>query len=140
MTFYSPDSTSRIPASDPMLTGRHGTTGATGPVRHQARLVYAILIIMALYFTVIGSLNVFVFASYTIAALDYAGALGVLLTLGYFHRSGQLLIASWLVVIIMTAVLISFIHLAEGRNYSVIWVTILPPVAFSCWAGAPVPG
>lgn len=130
MTSLSPDSTSRIPASDPRLTGRHGTTGTTGPIRHQTRLVYAILIIMTLYFTVIGSLNVFVFASYPIAALDYAGALGVLLTLGYFRRSGQLLIASWLVVIIMTAVLVSFIHLAEGRNYSVIWITILPPVAF----------
>jgi len=101
-----------------------------GPVRHQVRLVYAILIIMALYFTVIGSINLFTFADYALAALDYAGALGVVLTLLYFHRSGQLLIASWLVVVILTGVLLSFIHLAEGRNYSIIWVTILPPVAF----------
>lgn len=107
-----------------------GLSVASGPIRHQRRLVYAILIIMALYFTVIGTLNVFVFASYTLAALDYAGTVGVSLALLYFHRSGQLIVASWLVVIIMISVLLSFIHLAEGRNYSIIWVTILPPIAF----------
>ncbi|MEX2332758.1 MAG: diguanylate cyclase, partial [Pseudohongiella sp.] len=106
------------------------TLTSAGAARHQARLVYAVLIIMTLYLAVIGSLNVFVFASYTLAALDYAGALGVFLALLYFHRSGQLLIASWLVVVIVIGVLLSFIHMAEGRNYSVIWVTILPPVAF----------
>lgn len=102
----------------------------TGPVRHQVRLVYAILTIMTLYFAVIGSLNVFLFSAYGVAALDYAGALGVMAALLYFHRSGKLLIASWLVVIILVGVLLSFIHIAEGRNYSVIWVTILPPVSF----------
>ncbi|MBC53723.1 MAG: hypothetical protein CMQ34_15405 [Gammaproteobacteria bacterium] len=102
----------------------------SGPIRHQRRLVYAILIIMTLYFAVIGSINVFVFSAYPVAALDYAGAIGVTLALLYFHRSGQLLIASWLVVIILIAVLLSFIHLAEGRSYSIIWVTVLPPVAF----------
>lgn len=115
-----------------LATAAATSTGsaASGPIRHQKRLVYAILIIMAVYFAIIGTLNVFVFASYTLAALDYAGAIGVSLALLYFHRSGQLKIASWLVVIIMISVLLSFIHLAEGRNYSIIWVTILPPVAF----------
>lgn len=107
-----------------------GVSPGIGPVRHQRRLVYAILLIMAFYFAIIGTLNVFVFAAYTLAALDYAGSIGVSLALLYFHRSGQLVIASWLVVIIMIGVLLSFIHLAEGRNYSIIWVTILPPVVF----------
>lgn len=101
-----------------------------GPVRHQRKLVYAILVIMAVYFTVIGILNVWLFSAYTVAALDFAGALGVSLALLYFHRSAQLLIASWLVVVILIGVLLSFIHLAEGRSYSIIWVTVLPPVAF----------
>jgi len=105
-------------------------TQQTGPARHQARLVYAILIIMLIYFCVLGTLNILVFDDYTIAALDYAGAAGVLAVLLYFHRSGRLLIASWLVVLVMIAVLLSFIHVAEGRSYSIIWVTILPPVAF----------
>ncbi|WP_339859420.1 GGDEF domain-containing protein [Pseudohongiella acticola] len=117
------------------LTQSHATAGTgsarvTGPIRHQQRLVYAILIVMALYFAVIGTLNVIVFADYPVALLDYAGAIGVLAALVFFHRSGNLLIASWLVVLILIGVLLSFIHMAEGRNYSVIWVTVLPPVAF----------
>lgn len=125
MTQYSRSALNRPPpeATQP-------STAITGPVRHQQRLVYAILVIMALYFIAIGSINVFVFSSYVVAALDYAGAAGVSLALLYFHRSGRLLIASWTVVIILIAVLLSFIHLAEGRNYSIIWVTVLPPVAF----------
>ncbi|HDZ09213.1 GGDEF domain-containing protein [Pseudohongiella sp.] len=112
------------------LPHSHHRPANVGPVHHQTRLVYAILIIMALYFTVIGSINVFVFASYKVAALDYTGTVGVALALLYFHRSGHLLIASWLVVVVLIGVLLSFIHMAEGRNYSIIWVTILPPVAF----------
>lgn len=120
----------RFRSAPASATASAGFPTGSGPIRHQRRLVYAILVIMALYFVLIGTLNVVVFASYTIAALDYAGAFGVSLALLYFHRSGQLHIASWLVVIIMIGVLLSFIHLAEGRNYSIIWVTILPPVAF----------
>lgn len=117
--------------SDPKSRAEVSSRSAlSGPIRHQRRLVYAILIIMALYFSLIGSINVFLFAAYPVAALDYTGAVGVALALLYFHRSGQLLIASWLVVIILIAVLLSFIHLAEGRSYSIIWVTVLPPVAF----------
>ena len=102
----------------------------TGPMRHQARLVYVILLLMIAYFAVIGTLNVLVFAAYGVAALDYAGMLGVLAVLIYFHRSQQLLQASWLVVMLLIAVIMVFIHLAEGRAYSLIWITVLPPVCF----------
>ncbi|MDO8908403.1 MAG: GGDEF domain-containing protein [Pseudohongiella sp.] len=105
-------------------------TPFTGPLRHQARLVYVILTLMAAYFAVIGTINVFVFASYTIAALDYAGMLGMLAVLYYFHYSRRLMHTSWLVVMLLIGVILVFIHMAEGRSYSLIWVTLLPPVTF----------
>lgn len=105
-------------------------TPYSGPLRHQARLVYIILILMAGYFAVIGTLNVLVFDAYTIAALDYAGMFGMLAVLYYFHYSRKLLLASWLVVMLLTGVILLFIHIAEGRAYSLIWVTLLPPVTF----------
>ena len=102
----------------------------SGPMRHQTRLVYIILVLMAGYLATIGTLNVFLFEAYTIATLNYAGMLGVSAVLWYFHRSGQLLLASWLVVLLLIAVILLFIHMADGRAYSLIWITLLPPIAF----------
>ncbi|MDH7944857.1 GGDEF domain-containing protein [Pseudohongiella sp. SYSU M77423] len=102
----------------------------TGASRHQARLIYVVLTLMTLYFGVIGTLNVVVFQDYLVAALDYAGAVAVTAVLVYFHRSTQLAVASWLVVGVLIAVLLSFVHMADGRAYSLMWVTLLPPVTF----------
>jgi len=102
----------------------------TGPKRHQVRLVNVILILMAGYFAVIGTLNTAVFADYNIAAIDYLGLAGVVATWVYFRRSGRLLVASWLVVILLVIVMLVFIHLADGRSYSLMWITLLPPVSF----------
>ncbi|HBX36419.1 MAG TPA: hypothetical protein DEG76_03580, partial [Pseudohongiella sp.] len=92
----------------------------TGASRHQARLIYVVLTLMTLYFGVIGTLNVVVFQDYLVAALDYAGAVAVTAVLVYFHRSTQLAVASWLVVGVLIAVLLSFVHMADGRAYSLI--------------------
>lgn len=42
----------------------------------------------------------------------------------------QFQVAGWAVTAALIFVLLAFIHLAEGRNYSLLWVTILPPIAF----------
>lgn len=102
----------------------------TGPMRHQARVVDIILILMAGYFAVIGTLNLVVLTEYAIAALDFAGMAGVLAMLTYFHRSGELRITSRLVVALVVALLLAFIHMDDGRSYSLMWITLLPPVSF----------
>lgn len=105
-------------------------TPHSGAMRHQTRLVYIILMLMTLYLAAIGTLNVLLFEAYTIATLNYAGMLGISAVLWYFHRSGQLLLASWLVVLLSIGVILVFIHMADGRAYSLIWITLLPPVTF----------
>lgn len=102
----------------------------TGQQRHQARLVHIVLIMMTLYFAVIGTLNVFLFKDYDLAAMDYGGMLAVASLLIYFRRSANLRLAAWLLVITLTSIMLYFIHLTAAQAYSIIWVTLLPPIAF----------
>lgn len=101
-----------------------------GPERHQRRLVYFVLTLMTAYFALIGSLNVFLFQEYPTAALDYLGGLASVLFLRYFHRSQNLRIASYAVVAILISVMLVFVHIADGRAYSLIWITLIPPATF----------
>lgn len=101
-----------------------------GPERHQRRLVYFVLTLMTAYFVLIGSLNVFLFQEYPTAALDYLGGLASALFLRYFHQSQNLRIASYAVVAILISVMLVFVHIADGRAYSLIWITLVPPISF----------
>lgn len=102
----------------------------TGQQRYQARMIHVMLILMSVYFAVLGTINIFVFDDLVIAALDYVGMAGTLALLAYFRRTANLIVTSWAVVLILTAIILLFIHIAGGLAYSVMWVTILPPVAF----------
>lgn len=97
---------------------------------HQVSLIYSVLIIMLAYFSLLGVLNVTLFDAGYIAIYDFTGAV---LTAGiywYLSRFGNFKVAGWLVIGTLVFVLLAFIHLAEGQNYSLLWVTILPPLAF----------
>jgi len=128
--WFQTQGTGPNPGANPGLKTGSRPAPYSGPLHHQSRLVYVMLFVMVAYFAVIGSLNVFVFAAYSIAAVNYVGMLGVMAVLFFFHLSRRLLTASWLVVILLIGVILLFIHMAEGRAYSLIWVTLLPPVSF----------
>jgi len=101
-----------------------------GPGRHQARLILTVLTLMAAYFAVIGLINVLVFGEFALAAIDFGGMLASLLVLAHFWRSADLARAGWGAVLVLCATLLLFIHAADGRSYSILWITVLPPVAF----------
>ncbi|WP_339869145.1 GGDEF domain-containing protein [Pseudohongiella nitratireducens] len=113
-----------------MLPRKQAHLKQGGPERHQRRLVYVVLTLMTGYFAMIGSLNVFLFHAYPTAALDYIGGIGSGLFLRYFHQSQNLRIASMGVVAILIAVMLVFVHIADGRAYSLIWITLVPPITF----------
>jgi len=102
----------------------------SGQLRHQAKMVHVLLIVMAIYFAVLCTLNLFVFGDYDIAALDLAGLAGTIYLLFYFRRTANLKVTSWSVVLILTGILMMFIHITSGMAYSIIWVTVLPPISF----------
>ncbi|ALO45957.1 GGDEF domain-containing protein [Pseudohongiella spirulinae] len=101
-----------------------------GQQRHQARLVHIVLILMAVYFAFIGTLNVVIFKDYNLAAMDYVGLVTACGLLGYFRHSANLKLTAWLVVISIALIMLYFVHQTGGLAYSVMWVTLLPPIAF----------
>ncbi|TFH73806.1 GGDEF domain-containing protein [Gammaproteobacteria bacterium LSUCC0112] len=102
----------------------------SGQERHQAKMIHVLLMVMAVYFAVLAALNVFVFNDFYIAAMDTFGLAGSLYLIAYFRRTTNLKVTSWSVVLILTAILMLFIHLTAGMAYSIIWVTVLPPISF----------
>jgi len=101
-----------------------------GPERHQARLIVTVLTLMAAYFAVIELINVLIFAEFAIAPIDFGGMLASLLVLAHFWRSADLTRGGWGAVLVLCVTLLLFIHAADGRSYSILWITVLPPVAF----------
>lgn len=121
-----------IQRSDVMKFWRkyHPDIDAADPRFKQVSLIYSVLLIMTAYFAIIGTLNVTLFHAPEIAFFDYLGLILALLILWYVSHGGNFRIASWAVIISIATILLAFVHLAEGHNYSLMWVTILPPFAF----------
>ncbi|SMQ79989.1 diguanylate cyclase (GGDEF) domain-containing protein [Pseudidiomarina planktonica] len=108
----------------------HPDIGVDDPRYHQVSLMYSVLIIMLLYFGLIALLNVTLFDDADIALYDFLGFVMVACVYSYVRYGGNFRVAGWAVIATLIFVLLAFIHLAEGRNYSLLWVTILPPFAF----------
>lgn len=108
----------------------HPTIGADDPRYHQVSLIYSVLLIMLIYFGLIGLLNITLFDAADIAVFDFSGFLLAAAIYFYVSRGGNFKVAGWVVTATLIFVLLAFIHVAEGQNYSLLWVTILPPIAF----------
>lgn len=100
------------------------------PTRHQRSLLRAVLIIIFLFSFLIGSLNVVLFSAYQIATFNFLSVLMSVVIWIYYHATRNLKIASWLVTAAILFNLASFIALAKGGAYSLIWITIIPPLVF----------
>lgn len=100
------------------------------PNRHKHRLLKAVLLIIFVASLVIGSINLLWFQAYSIGTLNYISmALCALIWL-YYQHTQNLLVAVWLVSGAVMFNLASFIVLAQGGGYSLIWLTVLPPLVF----------
>lgn len=108
----------------------HPDIDAADPRYKQVSLIYSILLIMIAYFGIIGTLNITLFDAPEIAFFDYLGLTLAVSILWFVNKGGNFKVASWAVIIAIATILLAFVHLAEGRNYSLMWVTILPPFAF----------
>ncbi len=108
----------------------HPNIAEDDPRYHQVSLLYSVLLIMLVYFGVLTTLNLTLFDAAPIALFDFIGfvlAAGIFV---YVSRGGNFQITRWLVVVTLIFVLLGFIQLSEGRNYSLLWVTLIPPIIF----------
>lgn len=103
---------------------------ATGPERHQARLAFTVLLLMSAYLALIGSINLWVFTDYWLASINAAAGVACLVLLAHFWQGGNLQRISQGTVLVLCLTLMLFIYNSEGRSYSLLWVTVLPPIAF----------
>lgn len=106
------------PASDDILRER------------QAILLVIALALMAAYGAVIGLLNLALFDSPGLAVFDLTVTALSLGALWYFRCSGRLVVASWVAIVTLAGLLLTFLLLAQAANASLLWVTVLPPIAF----------
>ena len=114
----------------------HPEINVDDPRYHQVSLIYSILLIMLAYFSVIGLLNVTLFDATHIAVYDFSGFVLISGIYFYVSRGSNFTVAGWLVTGTLIFVLLAFIHLAEGRNYSLIWSQYSLLLLFSSWSSS----
>lgn len=100
------------------------------PKRHQRTLLRIVLVVMLVFSILIGSLNVFLFQAYQVAAFNFISAAASVMIWFYYQATRNLKLASWLLTFAVIFNLSAFIGSAKGTAYSIIWVTVLPPLAF----------
>lgn len=94
------------------------------------RLIFHIFLLATVSFALLSVINLFVFKAYTLAVMDGVGCLIVLALYGLFRRLANVAVVAVLLACGIAGVMLAFILLVEGRNYSVIWATVIPPVTF----------
>ncbi|MGQ4277128.1 GGDEF domain-containing protein [Pseudidiomarina sp. E22-M8] len=103
---------------------------ANKSIFHQSQLLRTVLKIMAVFSLLIGSINVFAFNSYDAALFNYVSFFGAIFLLIYFRDPDRLKLTSWLTCAAIIFNVLVFIHIANGQNYSILWVMIIPPIVF----------
>lgn len=99
-------------------------------LNRQSQLLRTTLLILIAYGVLIGSLNLTLFSAGLIGIFNLSTAALAAANLWFYRKTGRLAPASWMTVAILAGMLCVFIALSNGANYSLLWVTILPPIAF----------
>ncbi|RUO39878.1 hypothetical protein CWE15_08995 [Aliidiomarina taiwanensis] len=108
----------------------HPNIGKDDPEYHQAGLLYSILLVFFGVFGLTAILNITVIDAPHIAVFDFAGFILTGLLYFYVSRRGDFALARWLVVSVLALLLMTFAYLSQGSNYSFLWVSVFPPIAF----------
>lgn len=78
----------------------------------------------------IGTLNVVNFAAWLVAGFNFFSFVSAALTLLYLRKGGHLKRAAWAGMVIILLNLAGFLWVAAGNAYSLIWITVVPPLAY----------
>ncbi|RUO20841.1 hypothetical protein CWE08_06995 [Aliidiomarina iranensis] len=100
------------------------------PEQHQRSLLNALLIIIFVFSAAIGTINILNFGAVFTALFNYISMLAAALIWLFYKRTKNLSIASWLLCGAVLFNLFAFMYIAKGGAYSLIWITVLPPVTF----------
>lgn len=101
------------------------------PLYRRVQFLWAMLWVMFITFLILGSLNYVINDIRWVAYMHWSTS-ALSLGLIYWHTRAphHTLFVSWAVVIVSAVVLIAYLVVMEGRDYSLFWLAIYPPVAF----------
>lgn len=108
----------------------HPNIGRDDLEYHQLSLLYSILFVFFGVFGLTTILNIIVIDAVHIAAFDFAGFVITAVLYFYVTRRVNLAFARWLVVSVLVLLLFAYMFLSQGANYSVLWVSVIPPITF----------
>lgn len=97
----------------------------------QRRLLRVVLLCMIAYGGFIGFVNLTLLALPMMAIFDLVVMVLALGTLLFLRHSENLRAASWAAILILSGVVLAFCITARGANYSLLWLTVPPPLAFA---------
>lgn len=111
-------------------SAEHRSIKRLNPDFRRINMLYYTIIMMFLIFSLLTTLNLTVFSYFKIAILDFIGVI-VSAFLYYLLRfKSKVELCSWLVVLIIAALLSWFIYMSGGENYAILWIMVLPPISY----------
>lgn len=112
------------------LTSCGGGYLPAGRDYRRAFLVNVMLLAALGVFGLFTLLNIVLFKSLDIAAIDFIAFVLSFSTLLYFRFSLNLLVSSFLTTLIVALALLSFLYLSKHYEYSFFWLATFPPFAY----------
>lgn len=101
------------------------------PLFRRVQFLWALLWVMVITFALLGTFNYVLNDIRWIAAMHWStSVLSFVLLVWQRQKPQHTYYVSWSVVLIAAGVLIAYIVVMEGRHYSLVWLTIYPPVVF----------
>lgn len=101
------------------------------PLYRRVQFLWALLWVMLITFLILGAFNYALNDIRWIAHMHWTTSiLSVVLIYWHWQRPDQTFYVSWAVFIVCALVLAAYVVVMEGRDYSLIWLTIYPPVVF----------
>lgn len=96
----------------------------------RVRLIYHILLIATVTFTVVAAINFIVFSNIELGLLDSVGAIFSLVIYAWFRKTGNVTLVSWIITATFTALVMYFIYIVNGTANSFMWAILIPPLSF----------
>ncbi len=96
----------------------------------QVQLLQTVLLLLQFYFGLFVILNIVSFDRFLMAFVDAIAFIGITIIQLMLRRSLSLENASKAVIALISIFLVAHVHINKGADYSFIWLTCLPPLAY----------
>ncbi|WP_333607307.1 GGDEF domain-containing protein [Arsukibacterium sp.] len=108
----------------------NGHFTVTDPNYRRVYLINSMLLGIALICSIFFVINLAFFQLYSVALVDFIGALCAVLVWRRFQQQPEVDSSAWQTVILLALVLLAYLAVTAAEFYSLSWAMVFPPVAF----------